>query len=255
MPLLPPPDTPWPQVTPPPLPPFRCIKSLESSLKKSGPDEDDFKLIIPQHPPSPGWMHFKRRPHAYEEIMGASQEQLDWDESDMTGAPSDVGGAVNSPRPDESGMCEMIKVEDMPSTVQGSRMRVVHHQYEDVVLGAEGKDQTLGESWVGGEGAGLPRGWQQMKDEQGKDYYWHIPTGKTQYSPPAGSSPIKVRCTSDHTLSWFLPIPFHSSPVVMVHPPLPPSPHDTHPLSHRPSLHVTWDQSPFPRVSWSQGSV
>lgn len=157
---------------------------------KSASLDGDFKLVIPQQPSSPSWMSFKRRPHAYEEIMGASQEQLDWDESDLSGVP--LEGDVASPHSnetEESEPCEMIKVEDTPST---PRMRV-HHQYEDVVLRDEVKgDQAMKDSWVGGKGAGLPRGWQQMRDEQGKEYYWHIPTGRTQYSPPSTTSPVKV---------------------------------------------------------------
>ena len=148
-------------------------------------DSGDFKLVLPQQPSSPSWMNFKRRPHAYEEIMGASQEQLDWDESDLSGAPLD--GGVISPRPNEGEEpepCEMIKVDDLPSTPQEPRMRVVHHQYEDVVLG----DEVKGDE----EGAALPRGWQRMQGKQGKDYYWHIPTGRTQYSPPSATSPVKV---------------------------------------------------------------
>lgn len=193
---LPLPNTIWPQVVCVSHPSCRCIKSLESSLKKTGSDDDDLKLVIPAQPNSPSWTNFRRRPHAYEEIMGASQEQLDWDESDMGGAPSYGGGALTSPRPDEgeAEICEMVKVDD---TCREPRVRVVHHQYEDVVLGEEVKgNQALKESWVGGEGEGLPKGWQQMQDDEGREYYWHIPTGRTQYSPPA-LSPVKVCVASN----------------------------------------------------------
>ena len=43
---------------------------------------------------------------------------------------------------------------------------------------------------VEGDGEGgsrphdLPRGWQVMQDEEGKEYYWHIASGKTQYARP-----------------------------------------------------------------------
>lgn len=32
----------------------------------------------------------------------------------------------------------------------------------------------------------LPRGWQTMFDENGVKYYWHVPSGKTQYEKPTG---------------------------------------------------------------------
>ena len=34
----------------------------------------------------------------------------------------------------------------------------------------------------------LPKGWQRMTDEQKKTYYWHIPTGQTQYTKPTGEN-------------------------------------------------------------------
>jgi amyloid beta (A4) precursor protein-binding family B protein 2 (Fe65-like) len=32
----------------------------------------------------------------------------------------------------------------------------------------------------------LPKGWQRMTDDQGRAYYWHIPSGQTQYTKPTG---------------------------------------------------------------------
>lgn len=179
----------------------RCIKSLESSLLISDNPEtaEYFKLVVPPST-SPSWMSFKRRPHAYEEIMGASQEELDWDESDL-------GGTTPTSSDKESFVsCDMVKVEDSsPSRLREPRVRVVHHQYEEVELGKERgggggagggageQDQvTLKESWVEEEGVGLPKGWQHMRDEHQREYYWHIPTGRTQYSPPSATPSKKV---------------------------------------------------------------
>ncbi len=102
----------------------RCIKNLETSLKDSPSPEtaEFFSLILPPSG-SPSWVNFRRRPHAYEEIMGASQEELDWDESDLGGTPPPPGGET----------CEMVKVEEKP-VQQEPRMRVVKHQYEEVEL-------------------------------------------------------------------------------------------------------------------------
>ena len=150
-----------------------------------------FKMVIPP-PTSPSWVSFRRRPHAYEEILGASQEDLVWDESDLTEAPPTEAESTEP--------CEMVKIDEDASKSQEPRVRVVRHQYEEVVLG-EGAGQegggaqdkvTLKESWVEEQGVGLPRGWQKMKDDQQRDYYWHIPTGRTQYSPPATTPTRKV---------------------------------------------------------------
>ena len=161
----------------------RCIRNLETSLRQEAPGQDDlpdpeqtgkasgdFKMVKPQ-PSSPSWQNYQRRPHAYEDIVGASQEELDWDESDL---PSPTSGTHEG---EEGGPCVMIKVVDSPTKVVDPRKRVLHHQYEEVALATPTKEELQ-------EGAGLPRGWQTLQDEQGKEYYWHIPTGKTQYSPP-----------------------------------------------------------------------
>ena len=111
--------------------------------------------------------------------MGASQEELDWDESDLGGTPP----------PGET--CEMVKVEERP--VREARVRLVQHQYEEVKLGVgagPSKDQSFKESWVEEEGAGLPKGWQRLRDDSQREYYWHIPTGRTQYSPPISSRKV-----------------------------------------------------------------
>lgn len=169
----------------------RCIKSLESSLLSSNsPEAEEYlnNLIMPP-PSSPSWVNFRRRPHAYEEIMGASQEELDWDESDLTGVPP-----TPSTAPQEEGnseTCEMVKIDKESTALREPRVRVVNHQYEDVVLGEGPAPQE-------GEGAGLPKGWQRMRDEQQREYFWHIPTGRTQYSPPHSSPMKKVRSFADY---------------------------------------------------------
>lgn len=173
----------------------RCIKSLESSLANSDSPEaaEYFKLVRPPAGP-PLWMNFKRNPHAYEEVMGASQEELDWDESDMGGTTSSIKDPSRNEEENE-GPCELVKVsENSPSRLRGPKMRVVNHQYEEVEIGegpgtrnSASDKPTLKEGWVE-EGIELPNGWQQLRDEQQREYYWHIPTGRTQYSPPTSTT-------------------------------------------------------------------
>nr|2HO2_A Chain A, Amyloid beta A4 protein-binding family B member 1 [Homo sapiens]2IDH_A Chain A, Amyloid beta A4 protein-binding family B member 1 [Homo sapiens]2IDH_B Chain B, Amyloid beta A4 protein-binding family B member 1 [Homo sapiens]2IDH_C Chain C, Amyloid beta A4 protein-binding family B member 1 [Homo sapiens]2IDH_D Chain D, Amyloid beta A4 protein-binding family B member 1 [Homo sapiens]2IDH_E Chain E, Amyloid beta A4 protein-binding family B member 1 [Homo sapiens]2IDH_F Chain F, Amylo len=37
-------------------------------------------------------------------------------------------------------------------------------------------------------GSDLPAGWMRVQDTSGT-YYWHIPTGTTQWEPPGRASP------------------------------------------------------------------
>ena len=181
------------------------MKNLELALKDSSSSEatEYFKMVLPP-PGSPSWVNFKRRPHAYEDIMGASQEELDWDESDLGGTP---------PPPVET--CEMIKVEERP--VREPRVRSIQHQYEEVELGVgpESKEQSVKESWVEEEGGtGLPPGWQRLKDDSQREYYWHTPSERTQYSPPAGARKVCVWTLwkGRKHLSWR-----HSAKLCVVH--------------------------------------
>jgi len=98
--------------------------------------------------------------------MGAVQENLEWDDSDM------LAGGVASMKTAQS--CELIKVDD--SSLPRSAKTRQPHKYEEVELGQQ-------VAAAGGDGE-LPRGWVGMKDEQLVPYYWHIPSGKTQYSHP-----------------------------------------------------------------------
>ncbi len=79
------------------------------------------------------------------------------------------------------------------------QVRLVQHQYEDVELGegpgvgpAGTKEQSFKESWVEEEGAGLPKGWQRLQDDAQREYYWHTPTGRTQYSPPGTAGKVST---------------------------------------------------------------
>ena len=191
--------------------------------------------------------------------MGASQEELDWDESDLGGTPP------------PGGVCEMVKVEERP--IREPRVRLVQHQYEEVELGegpgvgpAGTKEQSYKESWVEEEeGTGLPKGWQRLRDDAQREYYWHTPTGRTQYTPPGTpgkvsfltpglsqarhTSPCGPMCTM-----WALALA--PSNCVCSFCRLVSLSHPQMPLQQpKPSQHATLAGCPSQRTSWSLGSV
>ena len=46
----------------------------------------------------------------------------------------------------------------------------------------------------------LPKGWQKMTDDQSKTYYWHIPTGRTQYTKPTGENVERLVCSQEQLI-------------------------------------------------------
>ena len=228
--------------------PCRCIKSLRNSLGVDVEQTDNEPYVPMARAPTgpPAWMNFKRRPHAYEDVQGGSQDEtksglvslgnsnydvsksmsdfdMAWDNSDMgmglngTGY-SNVAGSSSQPNmlnePQAQGT---TKVDNLfPHLVKPARVseeafqlrknRLIHHKYEDVeetpgVGGAGGPvgdvnalTSAVRESWLeGGDknsplGSGksnLPQGWRKLKDDNGRAYYWHVPSGQTQYERPS----------------------------------------------------------------------
>ena len=193
----------------------------------------------------PTWMNFKRRPHAYEDVQGGSQDDTNsgltslcdsnyevsksmsdfdmvWDNSDMgmglNGTNySSVAGSSSQPILLNEQQEQGNKADDLfPHLVKPTRVseeafqlrktRLKHHKYEEVeetpgVGGAGGPvgdinalTSAVRESWLeGGDknsppGSGkskLPQGWRKLKDDDGRAYYWHVPTGQTQYERPS----------------------------------------------------------------------
>lgn len=86
-----------------------------------------------------------------------------------------------------------------PRRLQSFQMpknRLKRHKYEEV--------DTMGEaseSWSEDDNSGqikLPQGWQRLKSAEGRMYYWHVPSGRTQFAIPCGDSGgIKVRVCDD----------------------------------------------------------
>lgn len=139
---------------------------------------DDFKMIMPPNRP-PSWVSYQRRPHAYEQLMGAVQENLEWDDSDMVagGMPLDKGAEFQS--------CEMIKVDE--SSLPRQPKSRVAHKYEEVEIGHQVTTSSDED---------LPAGWVAMRDEQLTPYYWHIPSGRTQYAHPVTGVSAKATPTA-----------------------------------------------------------
>ena len=222
----------------------RCIESLKTSLGMDQVDTDTREPAVPMAkvptgPPS--WMSYKRRPHAYEDVIqGGSQDEtksgissfgdsnyevsksmsdfdMDWDNSDMgmglgRVGTSYAGKAGSSSQPNllqenkEAGnpFPHLVKPERVSEEAfQLRKARLKQHKYEDVedtteVGGAGGPvgdvnvlTSAVRESWLEGDknsppgDTKLPRGWKRLKDDEGRPYYWHVPTGRTQYARPS----------------------------------------------------------------------
>lgn len=224
---------------------YRCIKSLETSLgvnaDQMNSNADDPCVPMTRAPIGPpAWMKYKRRPHAYEDVMGGgSQDEtksgipplndsraevsksmsdfdMDWDNSDMGLGLVGTGYASTAGSSSQPNLLRETKepTDLFPHLVKPSRVseeafqlrvaRLKHHKYEDVedVPGAGGAGGPVGdvnvltsavcESWLEGDKTSpsgetkLPRGWERLKDDEGRTYYWHVPTGRTQYARPSG---------------------------------------------------------------------
>ena len=155
---------------------LRCLKGMEddsSNARCGSPVAEYFKMVMPPAGP-PAWVAYQRRPHAYEEIMETAQEEQFWGKS----------GEVTSPHPKWAPPAshDLVKVTDDQIPSQ-PKMRVLHHKYEEVD--------------VEGEMEWLPEGWRKMKDDQQRDYYCHVASGKAQYAFPdkEKTAEVSVCCT------------------------------------------------------------
>ena len=159
----------------------------------------------------------------YDVSKSMSDFDMAWDNSDMgmglggTGYSSAAGGSSHSQpnllneQPQPQGGDNLFPHLVKPTRVseeafQLRKTRLMHHKYEDVedTPGMGGAGGPVGdvnaltsavrESWLdGGDqnsplGSGkskLPQGWRKLKDDSGRAYYWHVPTGQTQYERPS----------------------------------------------------------------------
>lgn len=77
------------------------------------------------------------------------------------------------------------------------KLRLTQHIYEDVDIqewpevgdasgSANELNSAMRESWLESGEERLPKGWRQRQDDGGNTFYWHVPTGRTQYTKPVG---------------------------------------------------------------------
>ena len=153
-------------------------------------------------------------------LSNLDEPDMDWDESEFAtpSAPvkkKELAMSASQPNllraPDEldTAFPHLERPERVSEEVFYLRkLRLLQHRYEDVdipqwpeVGGEEG--ETMGDvnalksairaslmesdqkSPPPGEQR-LPKGWQRMTDEAGDFYFWHVPTGRTQYTRPSG---------------------------------------------------------------------
>ncbi len=146
---------------------------------------------------------------------------MDWDETELNVGKSDLIRVQQFSQQRSSSQPNLLRDSDVhfPHLERPPRVseeaykmrehRLLNHKYEDMETGGQFSVAThsaesvgdvnaltspgVKESWTegggpqGGKGEGeLPRGWQNMKDETGRVYYWHVPSGRTQYNRPTG---------------------------------------------------------------------
>lgn len=157
----------------------------------------------------------KQEPH-----KASAEVDMDWDETDLGIIKSKSGMIKEGSKFRSASQPNLLRDMDgeldsafphlkKPPRVsdeafQLRKLRLMKHKYEDVDM-AEWPDVGLNaesvgdvnaltsaikESWLEsdqtpGDGK-LPKGWQRMKDEKERLYYWHVPTGRTQYNNPTG---------------------------------------------------------------------
>lgn len=153
-------------------------------------------------------------------LSNLDEPDMDWDESEFVTPPApikkkELAMSASQPNllraPDE--LDKVFPHLERPERVSEEvfylrKLRLLQHRYEDVdipqwpeVGGEEGGTMgdvnsltsairaSLMESDKKSPPPGeqkLPRGWQRMTDEAGDFYFWHVPTGRTQYTRPSG---------------------------------------------------------------------
>ena len=143
--------------------------------------------------------------------------EMDWDETEFSAAKTGMSRVKELSKARSSSQPNLLRDSDVqfphlkkPPRVsdeafQLRKNRLMKHKYEEVE-GGEGPsvlvhstesvgdvnalNLALKESWLEGDqgvgqGAGLPKGWRSLKDEHERLYYWHVPTGRTQYEKPS----------------------------------------------------------------------
>ncbi len=153
---------------------------------------------------------------ARKQHLTSSSIEMDWDETELSAPKSGLTRVQELSQQRSSSQPNLLRDSDVvfPHLEKPPRVseeafkmrqnRLLNHKYEDMEKGEESGDVThsaesvgdvttlnsagVKESWTEGGGleGELPRGWQNMKDETGRVYYWHVPSGRTQYNRPTG---------------------------------------------------------------------
>ena len=212
------------------------MNDSNSSLTQEFQDldlEDPIPLILAPNAPT---ADIKPRLHTYEDLplsipgtdnRGGLDERpssLVWDNTDML--PTQCGGfskqspkkAAKSPKGNKV-TPPIIKPQGITDKDFERRLeRLDNHFYPELDIPAwpaHGESpqithrrpseikKAVRSSWnVANSGNdGLPSGWTREVNEQGQVFYWHLPTGKIQYTKPGGASPSKTKVHCYHTSS------------------------------------------------------
>lgn len=159
-------------------------------------------------------------PSPSKSLSNLDEPDMDWDESDFMTAPAPVRKKELSMSTSQPNLLRVSGDLDnvFPHLTKPARvseeafylrkLRLLQHHYEDVDIpewkqvggdevGSVGDVNALMSairaSWLESDKRTpppgeekLPKGWKRMTDEGGNLYYWHVPTGRTQYTRPTG---------------------------------------------------------------------
>ena len=215
------------------------MNDSNSSLTQEFQDldlEDPVPLILAPNAPT---AEIKPRLHTYEDLTlstpgtdnrGGLDERpssLVWDNTDML--PTQCGGfskqspkkAVKSPKTHKV-TPPITKPQGITDKDYERRLeRLDNHFYPEIDIPAwptHGESpqithrrpseikKAVRSSWnvANSSNDGLPSGWTREVNEQGQVFYWHLPTGKIQYTKPGAASPsiAKVHCYHRFSSHW-----------------------------------------------------
>ena len=214
------------------------MNDSNSSLTQEFQDldlEDPVPLILAPNAPT---AEIKPRLHTYEDLpmsitgtdnRGGLDERpssLVWDNTDML--PTQCGGFSNQSPKKATKSPKAHKVTPPITKPQGitdkdfeRRLeRLDNHFYPELDIPAwptHGESPQLTRrrpseikkavrsSWnvANSNNDGLPSGWTREVNEQGQVFYWHLPTGKIQYTKPGGVSPSIAKVHYYHISSSY----------------------------------------------------
>ena len=170
-------------------------------------EEEKIPMVHAPNAPSPD---LQRQPHLYEDLsLKQETPSLVWDNSDINVEDSSFsGGEEKQAKQKKNVPPGVIPKPDTVSDEDYERRleRLDHHFYPelDIPLWPEqppllsprrpseikrvARDSWLMERKTDDD---LPEGWKKEINEQGQEFYWHIPTGNIQYTKPVGGVTLR----------------------------------------------------------------